>query len=143
MELFPASSEQQWKLIRRVIDDCYYYVVIIAGCYESLGPNGKSYTEMEFDYALAAGKSVLGFYHADPDSLVGYKLEKSDERRKRLAAFTRKVKTIFASRGARRRDWLRLLNPQFFTLSSMIESPVGFELPICRRAQQLQISKNR
>lgn len=33
MELFPASSENQWSLIKRVIDDCDYYLLIIAGRY--------------------------------------------------------------------------------------------------------------
>ena len=34
MELFPASSEDQWSLIKRVIDDCDYYILII-GSYAS------------------------------------------------------------------------------------------------------------
>ena len=33
MELFPASSEDQWSLIKRVIDDCDYYILIIGGRY--------------------------------------------------------------------------------------------------------------
>jgi hypothetical protein len=31
MELFPAADEGQWALIRRVIQDCDYYLVIIGG----------------------------------------------------------------------------------------------------------------
>ena len=31
MELFPAADEDQWSLIKRVIDECDYYIVIIAG----------------------------------------------------------------------------------------------------------------
>jgi len=27
MELFPAADEEQWQFIRRVIDDCDYYIV--------------------------------------------------------------------------------------------------------------------
>jgi len=38
MELFPAADEDQWTLIRKVIDDCDYYIVIIAGRYGSCGP---------------------------------------------------------------------------------------------------------
>jgi len=37
MELFPAASEDQWTLIRGVIDDCDYYVVVIGGRYGSVG----------------------------------------------------------------------------------------------------------
>ena len=58
MELFPAASDDQWTLIRRVIDDCDYYVVIVAGKYGSRGADGRSYTEMEFDYAVEIGKPV-------------------------------------------------------------------------------------
>ena len=42
MELFPAANDSQWELIKGVIDDCDYYVVIIAGRYGSIGPSGVS-----------------------------------------------------------------------------------------------------
>ena len=31
MELFPAANESQWNLIKKVIDDCDYYILIVAG----------------------------------------------------------------------------------------------------------------
>jgi len=92
MELFPATSQDQWTLIQRVIDDCDYYVVIVAGKYGSRAADGRSYTEMEFDYAVETGKPVIGFFHAELDALPGAKLEKSDQARDRLAAFTEKLK---------------------------------------------------
>ncbi|WP_313021991.1 DUF4062 domain-containing protein [Atlantibacter hermannii] len=33
MELFPAIDEQQWEFIKKIIDDCDYYLLIIAGRY--------------------------------------------------------------------------------------------------------------
>ena len=39
MELFPASNEDQWTLIKRIIDDCDYYIVIIGGRYGSTNEN--------------------------------------------------------------------------------------------------------
>lgn len=33
MELFPAADEDQWSLIKGVIDDCDYYLVVIGGRY--------------------------------------------------------------------------------------------------------------
>ena len=93
MELFPAASDDQWTLIKRVIDDCDYYIVIVAGKYGSCGKDGKSYTEMEFDYALASGIPVVGFFHDNLDALPGSKLEKSDERRAKQQAFIGKVKS--------------------------------------------------
>ena len=47
MELFPAADEEQWKFIKRVIDDCDYYILIIGGRYGSLTAEGISYTEKE------------------------------------------------------------------------------------------------
>src|ERR1039458_2608296 len=59
MDLFPAADEDQWSLIKRVIDDCDYYIVIIAGRYGSIGPDGKSYTQMEYEYATSSKKPVI------------------------------------------------------------------------------------
>jgi len=93
MELFPAASTEKWNLIRRVIDECDYYFVIIAGRYGSRGSDGRSYTEMEFDYAIETEKPVIGFYHEDILDLPGSKLEKTDAGKESLLRFTEKVKT--------------------------------------------------
>jgi len=53
MELFPAANETQWELIKRVIDECDYYLLILGGRYGTIGPHGLSYTEMESDYAIS------------------------------------------------------------------------------------------
>lgn len=93
MELFPAASEDQWSLIKHVIDDSDYYIVIVAGKYGSCGPEGRSFTEMEFDYAVQAGKPVMGFFHESISLLPGAKLEMNSRSRKKLEAFTVKVKS--------------------------------------------------
>jgi len=92
MELFPAASIEQWDLIKKVIQECDYYIVIIAGRYGSLGNAGIGYTEMEFDYAVKIGKPVIGFYHKDPKILSVAKSEDTDKGKKRLKVFTEKVK---------------------------------------------------
>ena len=56
MELFPAANDDQWTLIKRVIDDCDYYIVIIGGRYGSIGPEGISYTQMEYAYAVSQAR---------------------------------------------------------------------------------------
>lgn len=87
MELFPAADEDQWSLIKGVIDDCDYYVVVIGGRYGSLGPDGFSYTEMEYRYAVSAEKPVIAFLHKDPTSLPAKHTEQKEEGRKRLDEF--------------------------------------------------------
>ncbi len=77
MELFPASSEDQWSLIKRVIDDCDYYLLIIAGRYGSTNDQGISYTQMEFEYALSTGKPIIAFLHKNPDKIESGKTEKT------------------------------------------------------------------
>lgn len=91
MELFPASDDTQWELIKRVIEESDYYVVIVAGRYGSLGPEGISYTEMEYDYAVQSGVPVLGFVRNDIGSIPFENSEQSESGRTRLDAFRSKV----------------------------------------------------
>lgn len=91
MELFPAANEDQWTLIKGVIDDCDYYIVVIGGRYGSVAQSGISYTEMEYEYALAQGKPVIAFLHKDPGSLPSNKCEATAEGRTRLDAFRTRV----------------------------------------------------
>lgn len=92
MELFPAASVEQWELIKRVIDECDYYIVIVAGRYGSLNEDGKSFTEMEFDYARKIRKPILGFCHKDLEALPVGRTERTDLGKQRLMAFTEKVR---------------------------------------------------
>jgi hypothetical protein len=92
MELFPAASVEQWMLIKRVIDECDYYVVIVAGRYGSTDQDGIGFTEKEFDYAAETGKPIIAFCHANIELLIGAKLEKHDAGKERLLKFTQKVK---------------------------------------------------
>lgn len=87
MELFPAANDDQWTLIRRVIDDSDYYLVIIGGRYGSQGPEGLSYTEMEYRYAVESGKPVMAFLHQNPGALPANRTEESADGRAKLQAF--------------------------------------------------------
>jgi hypothetical protein len=60
MELFSSGNETQLETIRRWIDNCDVYLLILGGRYGSIEPNsGKSYIEIEFDQAVAQGKSLF------------------------------------------------------------------------------------
>ena len=93
MEWFPADTEEQWAVIRRVIDDCDYYVLIIGGRYGSKTAEGLSYTEKEFDYALLKGLPVLVFCHADPQNIPVRKSETDADARAKLETFRQKAMT--------------------------------------------------
>lgn len=87
MELFPATNEDQWTLIKKVIDDCDYYIVVIGGRYGSIGPAGISYTQMEYEYAVSIGKPAIAFLHKDPETIPAKNVEKSPQGKEKLDAF--------------------------------------------------------
>lgn len=91
MELFPASDDSQWELIKRVIEESDYYIVIVAGRYGSVGAEGLSFTEMEYDYAVEKGVPVLGFIRDNVGDIPFDQTEKSEKGRKKLEAFRNKV----------------------------------------------------
>lgn len=92
MELFPASNQEKWDLIKGVIDDSDYYLLIIGGKYGSIDPDTKlSYTEMEFDYAVTTGKPVMAFLHGNPGQLTGDQLDIDAGKQKKLASFRAKA----------------------------------------------------
>lgn len=67
MEMFSAADEAHWKLISRTIEDSDYYVVLIARRYGSVidAEGGISYTEKEYDHAVAMGVPTLAFVLAE------------------------------------------------------------------------------
>lgn len=93
MELFPASDDDQWALIKGVIDDSDYYIIVVAGRYGSVTDQGMSYTEKELDYAIASGIPVLGFLHNSPDDIPVKYTDQNDAARLRLDQLREKIKT--------------------------------------------------
>lgn len=93
MELFPATNETQWDTIKKVIDDCDYYILILAGRYGSIAPDGKSYTEKEYDYAIETNKPILTFIHNDLGKIELDKSEKTPEGQEKLGKFIEKART--------------------------------------------------
>lgn len=87
MEMFPAADDDQWTLIKGLIDDCDYYVLIQAGRYGSIGPEGKSYTQMEYEYALEKQLPIISFLHNDIGKIENGKSEKEPDSVKKLEDF--------------------------------------------------------
>lgn len=93
MEYFPAANEDQWTFIKNLIDACDYYVVIIGGRYGSEDPEGKSYTEKEYEYALSKGIPTIGFIRHDRNSLPTEKKEGEQDKIQKLEAFVTLVRS--------------------------------------------------
>ncbi len=93
MEIFPAADDDAWTLIKRVIDESDYYLLVTAGKYGSVDEkSGLSYTEMEYDYAVSAGKPVMAFLHGDLGELKSDLSENTEALQKKLAVFREKVR---------------------------------------------------
>jgi len=92
MEIFPAANDDAWTLIRRVIDQSDYYLLVSAGKYGSMDKSsGLSYTEMEYDYAVSVGKPVMAFLYRDLGELKSDLCEDTESLREKLVAFRGKV----------------------------------------------------
>ncbi|MCA8150671.1 DUF4062 domain-containing protein [Burkholderia contaminans] len=66
MELFAASDEQQMEVIRRWIDESDIFMLILGGRYGSVDPrSGKSYIQLEYEYAVEAKKPLFALYLTD------------------------------------------------------------------------------
>ena len=76
MELFQASDANQWNYIKNRILDCDYYIVIVGEKYGSIGLDGKSYTQMEYEFAVENGIPVAAFL-LDEDMRSEVPLKKS------------------------------------------------------------------
>ena len=57
MELFIAEDASQWDIIKEWIDESDVYMLIIGGRYGSIElESGKSYTHLEYEYAVSVNK---------------------------------------------------------------------------------------
>ncbi|KFB09560.1 hypothetical protein EL18_00576 [Nitratireductor basaltis] len=100
MESFPAAEVDQFAFIKSLIDQCDYYVLIIAGRYGSVAEDGLSYTHKEFRYAVLKRVPILLMLHEDLGAISADKSEDTDEGRKRLKQFIDEAQT-----GRLRRTW--------------------------------------
>lgn len=87
MELFPATDDDQWTLIKELIDECDYYILIIGGRYGSLNKEGISFTQMEYEYANEIGVPIISFLHKMPDEIKINKTDKDAEKAIKLEDF--------------------------------------------------------
>lgn len=66
MELFTSGDESQMEVIKQWIDESDIYLLILGGRYGSIEPKtGKSYTQLEYEYALDKGKPLFACVMTD------------------------------------------------------------------------------
>ncbi len=88
MESFVATDDEQFEVIKKVIDLCDYYILLIGGRYGTINDKtGKSYTEMEYDYAISKKIPVLVFARNNIDSLPNDKKENDEQKKTKLIIF--------------------------------------------------------
>lgn len=67
MELFKAGNESQLKTIYKWIDESDVYMLILGGRYGSVeSKSGKSYTQLEYEYALSKNIPVFAVVLSEP-----------------------------------------------------------------------------
>lgn len=93
MEDFPATDERGWKTIKKTIDLCDYYVLLLAGRYGEIDKAiDMSWTDREYRYAREEKKlKILAFIRED-SAIKLDKFEKEEEGRKRRDEFVDVVK---------------------------------------------------
>lgn len=92
MEAFVATNDEQFNVIKKVIDLCDYYILIVGDRYGSINEKtGLSYTEMEYNYAVGKDIPVLVFCLDEKINLSEDKCEKNLEKRKKLSTFKEKA----------------------------------------------------
>lgn len=92
MEYFPAASEDTWSYISDLIKQCDYYIVIVAGRYGSLTPEGISFTQKEYECALKNGVPAIAFLCAEPDKLPVKNVDTDPVRKEKLEKFIASLK---------------------------------------------------
>lgn len=123
MELFPAGDEDKMDLIRGVIDDSDYYMLILGGKYGSVDPDTNlSYTEMEYDYAISTKKPVMAFVVKDIGDLTSRRVEADPDNAERLRKFREKV--------------LKPRTVRFFSDKKDLSSMVATSLPRMHRVNK-------
>lgn len=86
MEAFPAADDEQFNYIKKVIDLCDYYILIIGNRYGSIQEKTqKSYTQLEYEYALSKQIPVLVFVKT-VDSSIEF-IDESKENQTKLQDF--------------------------------------------------------
>jgi Domain of unknown function (DUF4062) len=87
MEQFPATDEDKFEYIQRMIEESDYYIVIIRARYGSVDRDGVSYTQKEYEYAVSIGRPTLAFIYKLRGELAAKELDPELEKQAKLREF--------------------------------------------------------
>lgn len=137
MESFVATDDEQFSVIKKVIDLCDYYVLIIGGRYGSINDKtGISYTEMEYDYAISKGIPVLVFARNNIDKLPDDLKELDSQKKEKLIMFKNKaMKNRLASM------WDDINDLKFKVAMSIVSAIRDIERPGWIRGDSISLNK--
>ncbi|WGX73386.1 DUF4062 domain-containing protein [Acinetobacter radioresistens] len=94
MELFGADNDEQWTIIKDLIDSSDFYILILGHRYGSISKqDGISFTEKEFDYAISKGLKILCFVRNDNVPTRPHERDANNENIDKLQRFREKVLT--------------------------------------------------
>lgn len=94
MELFGADNDEQWTIIRELIDSSDFYILILGHRYGSISQqDGISFTEKEFDYAISKGLKILCFVRNNNVATHPHERDVNNENVDKLQQFRQKVLT--------------------------------------------------
>ena len=92
MEFFGASHRSSWEVIKSLIDEADYLLVVLGGSVGTIHPDtGIPITEMEYDYASARGIPIACLVHPAPDTLPADLQESLPERQEAFQRFKTKL----------------------------------------------------
>ncbi len=94
MELFGADNDEQWSIIKELIDISDYYILILGHRYGSISKaDGISFTEKEFDYAVSKGVKLMCFVRNEHVATHPHERDTDNENLQKLQLFRTKVLT--------------------------------------------------
>lgn len=90
MELFPATDKRQWAVIEKAVEDSDYYVLIVGGRYGSVLDH-RSYTEAEYDLAVAKGIPIIPLLAVDAVAIFRSRNDEPSDHLDRLNLFRERL----------------------------------------------------
>jgi len=95
MELLFAQDDSQWDVIKKCIGESDFYVVILAGRYGTCHSSGKSFTQMEYEFAKAANLRIIRLLLDNEvyTKLERGKFEEDTKKKKSLEDFRKRIST--------------------------------------------------